>query len=89
MQWIDAKSCSHCAQSIAEVLAPTCFQNEFEAPVFEHVFQCVSDQCIFQNMLELKNTFKTCSKQGSHFENMVWGLTHTYKNRVFIVCVPA
>ena len=34
------------AQSIAKVLAPMCFQNE--APVFEHVFECVLDQHVFK-----------------------------------------
>ena len=54
------------AQSIAKVLAPMCFQNE--VPVYEHVFQCVLDQCIFKTHWNLKTYSKTCSDKGPHFE---------------------
>ena len=40
------------AQSIAKVLAPTCFRNE--APVSECVFEHVLDQCVFQMCWNLK-----------------------------------
>ena len=59
------------AQSIAKVLAPTCFQNE--APVFEwvlHMFwanvfsKCVGTQKCVPNHIQ---------KQGPGFKNMSWG----------------
>ena len=66
------------AQSIAKVLAPTCFQNE--APGFECVFecgfefQCVLDQHIFKTHWNSKPHSKTCSKTGAPFQKHIMGL---------------
>ena len=53
------------AQSIAKILAPTCFQNE--APVFEHVFEHILDQHVFKTHWNSKIHSKTHSKTGASF----------------------
>ena len=58
-----------------------CFQNE--APVLEHVFECVLDQHVFKTHWNFKMHSRTCSKQCSKTRALLRGLTHTYNNRVF------
>ena len=65
-------------QSIAKVWM--CFQNE--APVSEHVFECILEQHVFKMHWNLKMHSKTCSKPGASFQNTLQGLTHSYNNRV-------
>ena len=69
------------AQSIVKVLAPTCFENE--GPVFEHVFECVWTNVFSKHTGTQKCIPKDVQKRGPHFQSMLWGLTHSYSNRVF------
>ena len=57
-----------------------CFQDK--DPVFEHVLEGVLDQHVFKMHWNSKTHSKTHSKTGPHFENTLWGLTHSYNNRV-------
>ena len=64
------------AQSIAKVLAPTCFQKEdfvFEH-IFEHIFEHVLDQHDLKMCWNLKKHSKTHSKTGASFKKHVTGL---------------